>query len=213
MRSAPVNRGCTTMRSPVERSMTTSFARRHDRMIVAPATRRASADGVTSRSTSALATRARTILLPLISASRSRAIVSVSGSSGTAAKFAPANVGPVVAAAELDVPGVVRAQPLCLVERRCDCGDRKDAPAGGHELACVVASRSGVKDEHVHVLDAWQSHDVARLGLLRIAQRRDHRCDGMPTYTVIEAIGQSLFARDARQQLEKRRSELDEREY
>src|SRR5918992_1332866 len=211
MRSAPVKRGCTTMRSPVERSITTSLARRQHRSIVVPVTRRANRAAVISRRTSGLATREPTIVLRVIAASRSRAIVSVSGSSGTAAKFAPSDVGAVVLGRQVDAVGVMRAETLCFVESRCDRRGSEDATTGGAQLAGFVAPRARVEEHHVDVLDPRQSHRLSRLRRVRVTGRRDDRGHGVAAHAAIETFGKALTSRDRYNQLEQRWAKLDQR--
>src|SRR5688500_16158671 len=82
--------------------MMTSLARRQHLVTVAPESRVARRRALVSRSTSARVTLTAVITAPAIARSRSRAMVSVSGSSGTAQRFAPAYVGPKLPAGELN---------------------------------------------------------------------------------------------------------------
>src|SRR5687768_3941270 len=132
MSTAPVNRGCTTMRSPVERSTTTSFARRHARAIVAPVTRRTSCAAVTARTTSGFVIRAPMIVRPRNAASRSRAIVSVSGSSGTAVQLAPSDVGADLLVGKVDAGRVIGAELLGFGDGRRESGHGQYATPGAH---------------------------------------------------------------------------------
>src|SRR5258706_5022314 len=132
MRSAPVKRGCTTIRSPVSRSITTSFALRQLRRIVASRSRFAIERALTSRSTSALRTDTFFILRPRIAPSRSRAIVSVSGNSGTAHNLPPPDVASQLLSLERHPLGVGSRQLRRLDEARRDNGHRKHPPPCGH---------------------------------------------------------------------------------
>src|SRR4051794_27878084 len=103
-----------------------------------PTSRVRSAAGVISRSTSPLSTTTSTIRRPVISRSRSRAIVSVSGSSGTDVlmlplDLAPPDVGPVLLAGEAHPLGDLEASELREFHARRYGADREDAPARGDE--------------------------------------------------------------------------------
>src|SRR5450830_1715539 len=86
---------------------------------------------------------------PLIAASRSRAIVSVSGSSGTAGELAPTDVVPELLAAE----GYTLRRVAALARGGGDvvrnCSNSEHAAAGGDERSVIQPFRAGVKDEYV----------------------------------------------------------------
>src|SRR5579859_1286870 len=152
MSRAPVNRGCTTRRSPVERSITISLARRQARWSHAPTSRRFRAGPVMPRSTSARLRRTLVIRSPLISRSRSRAMVSVSGSSGTPVELSPTDIRSVLLARELHAAGVVLAAAAGIWHRVTDASDGQDATAVGDERAVLVGLRAGVEDQDI----VWQ---------------------------------------------------------
>src|SRR5690348_4656691 len=165
MRRAPVKRGCTTTRSPVERSRTTSLARRQLRSMRAPLTRRASSRAETSRNTSALVTTTSVIVAPLTSRCRSRAMVSVSGSSGMphcrlSRDLAPADVAAEVLAGELHQRRELATLALRLVDCWRAAGHRENATAVGDEIAVRRALRAGVKDDDI-IRYAGHRDDVA----------------------------------------------------
>src|SRR5258705_9016704 len=139
------------MRSPLLRSRTTSLARRQGRTMVAPIVRRASSVASTSRSTSARRTTTPAIERPRISRSRSRAIVSVSGSSGTrlplAGDLAPPDVGAVLLAGELDLLGVPKAGSLGFLDRRRHRAHLQHPPPGPDEAALLVPRRAGTDNK------------------------------------------------------------------
>src|SRR5438128_4460568 len=134
MRRAPVKRGCTTRRSPVSRSITTSFARRQLRTMVASCNRFARDRELTPRRTSRFLTDTFFILRPLIAPSRSRAIVSVSGNSGTARQLTPANVASQLLPLERHLLGMVARHLARLDQTRSHSGDGKHPTAGSDEL-------------------------------------------------------------------------------
>src|SRR3954464_4261280 len=148
MRTAPVNRGWITMWSLVDTSITMSFARRQQRVIVAPATRLARARGVTSRSTSAWLTVTPSMIAPPTSASRSRAIVSVSGSSGNAAQLPPADVRPELATWKSHLLGRLAAAARGGLDVRGQTCHGEHTTARRPERF-AVESGSGVEDQHV----------------------------------------------------------------
>src|SRR5690242_3578012 len=128
------------MRSSESRSSTTSLARRHARTNERPLVRAPRSAGEPSRSTSGRVTTTSVMRLPVIARSRSRAIVSVSGSSGTgslrlALDLAPPDVGTVLLSFEADALDVFHAPGLRELDARRDGADGEDAPAGGDELA------------------------------------------------------------------------------
>src|SRR5688500_19302764 len=115
--------------------------------------------------------------------SRSRAMVSVSGSSGIlrALELAPADVTTELLPLERDRLRERRAPRLGLGQRLRRSGDRKDASACGDERAVVATSRTGVED-----LDALWGFGQRDPGpsprMLRVARRGDdsrHRV-GLP---------------------------------
>src|SRR5690606_12092867 len=97
---------------------------------------------------SAFATCTRVTVLPTTRPRRSRAIVSASGSSGTALQLPPADVAPIVFAVELDGRGGGAAALRGLRQRAPDAGHREHAPARRHEPP-VLAARAGVEDDDV----------------------------------------------------------------
>src|SRR6185437_2381088 len=97
-----------------------SLARRQTCSIAAPRSREASARAEIPRNTSGLVAFAVTMVRPETSWSRSRAIVSVSGSSGTPSQLAPADVGAELLAVELDARGELLARALRVVEGIAD---------------------------------------------------------------------------------------------
>src|ERR1035437_535862 len=177
-RSAPVKRGCTTIRSPVERSSTTIFARRQNRSIDAPDTRLRSAPAATSRSTSPFRTTTPVIVRPRSSRSRSRAIVSVSGGSGTrllllAGNLAPADIRAELFALELNSLRVVETPPLRDGDGLAERAHGEHAAARGDEAAVGVARRTGVKDEDA-VFRRGQGDRIAGARTLGIVCRGEH---------------------------------------
>src|SRR5215208_4580220 len=102
--------------------MTTSLARRQLRTICAPLSRRESWAGRTSRRTSGFVTRTSTIRAPERSRSRSRAIVSVSGSSGTAHRFAPPDVVAELLVLEPHSARVLHASGVRVIEGIANAG-------------------------------------------------------------------------------------------
>src|SRR5689334_11032974 len=122
--------------------------------MVVPATRSASSTAVASRRTSGLETRTATIRAPVTARSRSRAIVSVSGSSGTARsgrarELAPADVRAELLPLELDASRVSRAELLRFVHGWRDPGDCQYAAAAGNELTVRRALGAGMEDQYV----------------------------------------------------------------
>src|SRR5687768_5079537 len=172
---APVNRGWTTSRSPVERSVTISFARRQLLRIVAPESRRANACFPVSRSTSARVTFTLTTEVPAIAASRSRAIVSVSGSSGIALQLSPRDVATKLFPVEGDPFRVIPRGPNRFFYGCARPGDGENASATGLQLACVfIACRTCME----HVDPARGSRQPDRITLsccVRISVRGEHR--------------------------------------
>src|ERR1700686_5135317 len=134
MSSAPVKRGCTTIRSPVSRSITTRFALRQLRRIVASRSRLAIERALTSRSTSALRTETFFIFRPRIAPSRSRAIVSVSGNSGTAHHLPPPDVASQLLSLERHLLGVGSRQLRGFDQTRGDCCHREHPASRGDQL-------------------------------------------------------------------------------
>src|SRR6266481_2034244 len=174
MRSAPVKRGCTTIRSPVSRSITTSFALRQLRRIVASCSRFAIECALTSRSTSALRTETFFIFRPRIAPSRSRAIVSVSGSSGTAHNLPPPDVTPQLLSLARHLLGVRSRQLRGLDETGGDRGHREHPASGGYELISPWVERGSRMKYLDTLLGRWELDNVASPGLLRIARRGDY---------------------------------------
>src|SRR6185503_2071974 len=167
MSRAPVKRGCTTIRSPLSRSITTSFARRQLRRIVVWRRRFDSLRAVTSRSTSVLRTVTFSIRRPLIAPFKSRAIVSVSGNSGTACQLAPSDVVPELLSAERHRLGVRSGHLRGLEETGGDGRYGQHAPTRCDELVCRVPCCARVKD-----FDAFarrrKLNDIAGPGVLGI---------------------------------------------
>src|SRR4051812_30310955 len=184
MSNAPVKRGWTTMRSSLDRSSTMSFARRHARTMTVPATRRAKSAGVLSRRTSALVMTTRSMRAPATSSSRSRAIVSVSGSSGTSAaglranatrQLSPADVAAELLAREFDGSSQILAPALRVVHRITKTGHSEHAAARCHERSGRIALGAGVKYESL-VRNLGNQNSVAAAWLIGIARRREHGC-------------------------------------
>src|SRR5262245_30337233 len=123
------------MRSPVERSMTMSLARRQHRRIVAPVTRGPRLRAEISRRTSAWRTCAPAIVAPRIVSSRSRAIVSVSGSSGIAGELSPADVRAELATVESHQLSRFAASLRSLFDVGAEPGHGEHAPAGDPQHA------------------------------------------------------------------------------
>src|SRR5262249_27795295 len=139
------------MRSAFESDMTTSFARRQQRSIVAPVTRRPNRAAELSRSTSDRRTRTRSTRKPDTSRARARATVLVSGSSGTARKFAPCDVGTELFAAEFDAPRRRETLSLGLLERVAAPGHGEHAAAARLEPAAGATTGPGVKHDDVRL--------------------------------------------------------------
>src|SRR2546423_1789460 len=114
--------------------------------MVASWSRRASERGVTSRSTSRRRTETFFIFRPRIVPSRSRAIVSVSGNSGTARQLTPPNITSKLFALERNPLGVISRQLGGLDEIWRDGSYRQHPPASGHQfIGNRIASRAGMK--------------------------------------------------------------------
>src|SRR5262249_15273012 len=206
MRRAPVKRGWTTMRSPVERSSTTSFARRHAWSMVAPTTRAASCAALTSRRTSALETRTATMRAPATSRSRSRAMVSVSGSSGMsrfgeASELPPTDVGAVLFAVEFDARRVARAALLSIFERVAQAGDREYAPSAGRERAIRQALGPRVEDEYL-VRRLGKSDAVAGPRPVGVAGAREDGRHGVLGSAYRSKVGNRFAAGDCEHEVE-----------
>src|SRR5687768_16812988 len=202
---APVKRGCTTIRSSVARSSTTSLARLHARTMVTLRVLRASSFALTSRRTSGRCTATRSIVRPAISLWRSRAMVSVSGSSGMTVKLSPPDVRPEVAAGKSDVLGPVRAAAAGLGEAVGDGGDRGDTTTGRRELPRRRERGPGVKEQGV-----WREgadlNEVPPSRRLGIPRGRYHGGDGEGVAPLELEIGrQPIAAGDCRQGLEEAR--------
>src|SRR5262249_13176241 len=140
----PVKRGCTTIRSSLDRSRITSLARRQARTIVVPVTRRASVRADTSRNTSACRTCTRAIVLPVIARSKSRAIVSVSGSSG----IAKPDIRAILLAVEAHAMHEVQTLRVRRAQRCPDASHAQHAPTGRDEMPTLIFRRAGMKHEH-----------------------------------------------------------------
>src|SRR6478735_4878234 len=115
----------------------------------APMTRRDSAAAVMSRSTSDRCTFTPAIAAPDTARSRSRAIVSVSGSSGTALLLPPADIAAELLPFELDLAGHARALAPRGVERGCDGRHREHSAPRSNQLSARIEGCSGVKDVNV----------------------------------------------------------------
>src|SRR5690349_14859655 len=120
------------MRSSESRSSTTSLARRHARTNDRPVVRASRSAAVPPRSTSGLLTTTSVMRLPVIARSRSRAIVSVSGSSGTgslhlALDLAPPDVGSILLPVESHALDVLHAARLRQLDTRGDGAHREHA--------------------------------------------------------------------------------------
>src|SRR5690348_18235162 len=103
--------------------------------MVAPVRARRSLAGVVSRRTSACVTVTPAIVAPASARCRSRAMVSVSGSSGMALELPPRDVGAVLAARELDRTRRADARALGGGERIGHTGHREHASARRDETA------------------------------------------------------------------------------
>ena len=126
---------------------TTSLARRQQRTIVRAGERRAKFCGRRLRAERrALVTRPPVMRAPATSRSRSRAIVSVSGSSGTPCELAPADVGAELLALELDLLAQAPGCALRLVERSPSPVTASTRPPAVTSDAVGAAPRAGVKD-------------------------------------------------------------------
>src|SRR4051794_14535100 len=116
---------------------------------------------------------------PAISRSRSREIVSVSGSSGTLREFgpsrqlAPPDVGSELLSLELDRRGELPAPVARLHDRVPEAGHRKDAPARRDEIAGGIALGSGMKDERI-ARHRRNLNSITRAGFLRISARGEY---------------------------------------
>src|SRR5882762_3322443 len=171
MRSAPVKRGCTTIRSPVSRSITTSFALRQLRRIVASRSRFAIERALTARSTSALRTVTFFIFRPRIAPSSSRAIVSVSGNSGTAHNPPPTDVASQLLSLKRHPLGVRPRQLRGFDEIRGDCGHCEHPPSGCHELIRPWIQRRSRMEYLDTLFGRWELDGVTSPGFPRITRR------------------------------------------
>src|SRR5512140_327271 len=118
----------------------------------APTTRRDSAVAVVSRRTSGRRTWTAEMAAPETARSRSRAIVSVSGSSGTSLLLSPGDVAPELFAIELDLARDACAFAPGEGERGRDRRDCEHPSARSNQLSCRSFTSSSVKYEHVGLL-------------------------------------------------------------
>src|SRR5450432_2138141 len=116
-----------------------------------PSVRRDSDAALTSWSTSARRTLRATIIEPDSARSRSRAIVSVSGSSGTPLQFPPPDVATELLPLELDRTRDARTLALGVRERRADGGHGEDSSARSDQLASRIERCSRVKNVDVRL--------------------------------------------------------------
>ena len=207
----PVKRGCTTMRSPVDRSSTTSLARRQ----AARRTRAREPRDELLRGDLAKNVGRRHAhghdLRPTISRSRSRAIVSVSGSSGTPRRFGSleklnraSSRQPMSVRCCLPANVTLLAKPRlrsCASSNVCaEARDGEHAPARGDQIAVRGALGAGVKDEHV-IRCSWDLDAVAGARLVGISGGRQHGGDGCAPVRDAVALRQRFSHRDAPNQL------------
>src|SRR4051812_2808096 len=169
----------------------------------APVVRRASARAPTTRSTSGFETSTPAIVLPATRRWRSRAMVSTSGSSGTAGNLAPADVSAKLLAFEADPVGGDATAPLRLFEGRSDASHREHATTRRHQFAGRAPSGTPMKHEDVLQIGG----DVDRRaggGLVGIAGGSEHRRDrGSPSGH--REVGRNPFAaRDGREHVTER---------
>src|SRR5262245_36562118 len=107
-------------------------------------------------------------------------MVSVSGSSGTlryfgtARKFAPADVGPVLFALELNGGSELLTSVARLLDGFSEARDGEDPAPRRNQLARGIALGAGVKDQHVFG-HGRNLDEVARPRLLGIAAGGEHR--------------------------------------
>src|SRR5512133_2631055 len=191
--SAPVKRGVTTRWAPSCSERITLLARRQARATVWFATDRLKRAALTPRSTSRRSTSTSVMSEPAIAACRSRAIVSVSGSSGTTCELAPADVAPELLPVERDV-GCGRGT---LLARRLECwgerGDRKHTSAGCTQRAVVVAPGPGVEDDHVVTACGYRDL-VAAAHLPGVSVRGDNRRDRGPAFPPMRRMARQRLA-------------------
>src|SRR5678816_4695479 len=130
---------------------------------------RARVRGVTSRKTSALRTATLVMVRPRIAASRSRAIVSVSGNSGTAVQLAPRDVAPQLLAGERNALGVRPRQLGRFHQGRRDRGDPEHSSTGANQLCRGrIGGGPGLKDLDA-IFRRWQLDRIAGAGLIGIS--------------------------------------------
>src|SRR5690349_22554890 len=166
-----------TSRSPVDRSITTSLARRQQRAIVAPVVRFLSTVAPTTLRTSRLETSTAAIVLPLTSPSRSRAMVSTSGSSGMPLKLAPTYVRAVLATVKFDQLGGRQAAPLGVANGGPQSRHRQHATARRDDSA--FRPRSGACVKYDRVPQCRRNEDLVALGrTLRVTTRCEDGCHG-----------------------------------
>src|SRR5687768_690023 len=205
MMSAPVNRGWTTMRSPEERSVTTSFARLQLLSSVAPVSRLMKPDFPTSLRTSGRVTFAAAIVRPAIAASRSRAIVSVSGSSGIPLELAPCDVTAKLLSREAHALRVVagKCSGVChRVSGRCNC---ENAPSVRDQLASFTVAGGGCLKDVQPVRWGRDPDGIVLPRRIGIPVRRKNRCDGAGTRPFDRRhTGDRIAAGDSMHRLEKR---------
>src|SRR5688572_16199753 len=113
---------CSLGSDPELKSMTTALARRQTRSTVRPVRRFEIEREVTSRRTSPWGHSTFAMVRPTRLALRSRASVSVSGNSGTATVFAPADVTAELTTVETHLVCAKPAAFLRLGKRRRDAG-------------------------------------------------------------------------------------------
>src|SRR5512141_2143437 len=124
-----------------------SFALRQLRTIVAPFSRFAKVRAETSRRTSAFLTVADWTTRPAMASFKSRAIVSVSGSSGMSLQLSPANVASELLAIETDFLCVLARALRRFLNGIADSRNGENPSARCEELVrCVVPDRRSVKD-------------------------------------------------------------------
>src|SRR5690606_5227022 len=194
----------TTRTRPSSKRSTTFFPRRPTSRIAWPRSpapsRRAVSPGAR---TSGFATSTRVTVLPTTRPRRSRAIVSASGSSGTALQLPPADVAAVVLALELDGRGRRPAALGGLRQRASDAGHREHAPAPRHQPP-VLAPRAGVEDDGA-LRPIHPRRDADLLALLvcaRVAGGGEHRGERRARPPGERRAGDGLASRDREHRLQ-----------
>jgi hypothetical protein len=120
------------------------------------------------------------ITRPAIVAFRSRAIVSVSGSSGIPLELAPRDVTPDLLAVERHTLGIFAGRGCSLFYCIGNAGNREHSAAIGYEtIALAVARGSGMKYVHT-ARRRWKMDVIAFSNLLRISMRRKNMGDRAP---------------------------------